>query len=188
MVPTLQNLRNFHLQRFPDTEQTHYFTKCALGLSWSVDVCLSLCLPPRFDPRGTRAWGRKFAVRGPECGSREAGSYEEEPCTGAEVLGEYTSSCSHTPRCFNTRARVQESETTHAQNPRVSFCEAQPTTMRPFVFLGPVNWPSRGSDASYAGVAAAADGTAGCSCSLRTQRPRQPAARHLAIAKRLHLE
>ena len=48
-------------------------------------------------------------LREAECGSREAGSYEEEPRTGAEVLGEYTSSCSHTPCCFcfNTRTRVK---------------------------------------------------------------------------------
>ena len=46
-------------------------------------------------------------LREAECGSREAGSYEEEPRTGAEVLGEYTSSCSHTPCCFYTRARAR---------------------------------------------------------------------------------
>ena len=85
-------------------QQTQQEEEEVVGV-WDYSTCLLGLIPGEPELGGGNL--KRGVLREAECGSREAGSYKEEPRTGAEVLGEYTSSCSHTPCCFNTRTHVK---------------------------------------------------------------------------------
>ena len=87
------------------TKQTQQEEEEVVGV-WDYSTCLLGLIPGE-----PELWGRKFETRGSSgrqsMGPERRDHTRRNPRTGAEVLGEYTSSCSHTPCCFNTRTHVK---------------------------------------------------------------------------------